>query len=61
MKFKSYLKNEDRLKANINTVKMLLDIAKNHTDVNDPDFEYWFEAKVFYSGLLDDLCGKVIT
>ena len=58
MKFNSYLKVEDRKKANINTVKMLLDIAKNHLDASNPEFEYWFEAKIFYSELLNDLCER---
>ena len=55
MTFISYLKPEDRKKANINTVKMLLSIANTQLAHNDGDIEYWTGAKIFYSDLLSEL------
>ena len=55
MTFMSYLKPEDRKKANVNTIKMLLSIANTQLAHNDGDIEYWTEAKIFYSDLLAEL------
>lgn len=58
MRFVSYLKPQDRKKANINTVKMLLDIANTQLREGSDDTQYWIEAKLFYSDLLSELCGR---